>query len=117
MAKQSHKALLLARRKRRVRKKISGTDEHPRLSVRRSLKHIYAQIIDDATGHTLTSSSSVKLKISGGNVAAAKEVGKDLAEAAKSKSIQKLRLDRNGRRYHGRLKALTDAVREAGLKI
>jgi large subunit ribosomal protein L18 len=115
--RKSHKTKLLERRKLRVRRKITGTPECPRLSVRRSLKHIYAQVIDDSTGRTLAAASSVALKISGGNVASAKEVGKSLAEAALKNNVKTVRLDRNGRLYHGRVKALADAAREAGLKI
>jgi large subunit ribosomal protein L18 len=117
MSKKSYKTKLLERRKMRVRRKIEGTADYPRLSVRRSLKHIYAQVIDDATGRTLASASSLALKIPGGNVASAKEVGKNLAEAALKNNVKSVRFDRNGRLYHGRLKALADAAREAGLKI
>lgn len=117
MAKLDRKIRLLARRKLRVRKSITGTGDCPRLTVRRSLKHIYAQLIDDSTGKTLAAASSVGLKIYGGNVDAAKAVGKALAETAKSKSIERARFDRNGRLYHGRVKALADAAREGGLKI
>ena len=115
--RKSHKTKLLERRRLRVRSKIEGTPECPRLSVRRSLKHIYAQVIDDTTGRTLASASSVALKISGGNVASAKEVGKSLAEAALKSNVTTVRFDRNGRLYHGRVKALADGAREAGLKI
>ena len=117
MSKRAHKADLLARRKKRVRKFITGTPEVPRLNVRRSLKHIYAQIIDDVNGKTLASSSSVTLNIAGGNVSAAKQVGEALANAAKEKSIEAIRFDRGGRLYHGRVKALADAAREGGLKF
>ncbi len=117
MSNVGRKIRLLARRKLRVRKTIVGTTECPRLSVRRSLKHIYAQIIDDSTGRTLAAASSVGLKISGGNVGAAQEVGKALAETAKAKSIDRVRFDRNGRLYHGRVKALADAAREGGLRF
>lgn len=117
MSKKSHKLQLLERRKRRVRKHISGTAEVPRLSVSRSLKHIYAQLIDDVNGVTLASASSVALKIGGGNVEAAKQVGTSLAESAKAKSIERVRFDRNGRRYHGRLRALADSAREGGLQF
>ncbi len=117
MAKQSHKAVLLARRRRRVRKKISGTIDRPRLSVRRSLKHIYAQVIDDVSGATLAAASSVSLKIPGGNIDAAKQVGKSLAESAKKNNIESVVLDRNGRLYHGRVRALAEAAREAGLRL
>jgi len=89
----------------------------PRVSVYRSLKHIYAQVIDDVTGQTLTSASSVALKIPGGNVEAAKAVGKALAECAKEKGIREVCFDRNGRLYHGRVKALAEAAREGGLEF
>ncbi|PCJ56112.1 MAG: 50S ribosomal protein L18 [Candidatus Hydrogenedentota bacterium] len=117
MAKVAHKVSQLGRRKRRVRKKISGNAERPRLMVRRSLKHIYAQLIDDVNGVTLAQASSVSLKISGGNIEAAKEVGKSLAEAAKANSVESACFDRNGRLFHGRIKALADSAREAGLKV
>ncbi len=117
MAKTNPKKVLLERRKRSVRKKISGTPECPRLRVTRSLKHIYAQVIDDTTGKTLASASSVALKIAGGNIEAAKEVGKAVAESAKSKSIEAVCFDRGGNLFHGRVKALADAAREAGLQF
>lgn len=117
MARQSHKVQLLERRKKRVRKKISGTPECPRLSVRRSLRHIYAQLIDDVNGRTIAEASSVSLKIPGTNVDAAKQVGKRLAENAAKNDIQTVRFDRNGRLFHGRVKALADAAREGGLKF
>lgn len=117
MAKLSYKDQLRARRKKRVRKKISGTATWPRLSVHRTLKHIYAQVIDDVNGRTLASASSISLKISGANIDAAKEVGQKLGEVAKERSITKVRFDRNGRKYHGRVKALAAAAREAGLQI
>lgn len=106
------------RRKKRIRKRISGTPERPRLSVYRSLKHIYAQLIDDTTGRTLVSASSLELKLSqGGNVAAAKQVGQVLAERAKAAGISQVVFDRNGFKYHGRIKALAEAAREGGLKF
>jgi len=117
MSKQSHKAQLLARRKNRVRKKVSGTPEVPRLSVRRSLKHIYAQIIDDQNGKTLAAASSVTLNVPGGNVAGAQKVGEALANAAKAASVETVCFDRAGRKYHGRVKALADSAREGGLKF
>src|ERR1700691_2960494 len=98
----------------RIRRKLSGTAERPRLNVYRSLNHIYAQLIDDQTGTTLASASSIKLK-TGGNVAAAKEIGKAVAEAGVEKGIKKIVFDRGGFLYHGRIKALADAAREAGL--
>ena len=100
----------------RIRAKLSGTGERPRLNVYRSLNHIYAQVIDDQKGETLVSASSVKLK-TGGNVAAAKEIGKAIAEKAVEKGIKKVVFDRGGYLYHGRIKALADAAREAGLEF
>jgi large subunit ribosomal protein L18 len=100
----------------RIRRKLSGTTERPRLNVYRSLNHIYAQVIDDQTGQTLVSASSIKLK-TGGNVAAAKEIGKAVAEAAVEKGIKKVVFDRGGFLYHGRIKALADAAREGGLEF
>ncbi len=102
----------------RIRAKIAGTAERPRLNVYRSLNHIYAQVIDDAKGETLVSASSKAAKLkTGGNVAAAKEVGKLVAERAKEKGIKKVVFDRGGYLYHGRIKALADAAREAGLEF
>ncbi|MBV8672941.1 MAG: 50S ribosomal protein L18 [Acidobacteriaceae bacterium] len=102
----------------RIRVKVQGTAERPRLNVYRSLNHIYAQVIDDAQGVTLVSASTVASKIkTGGNVAAAKEVGKVVAERAKEKGIKKVVFDRGGYLYHGRVKALADAAREAGLEF
>jgi large subunit ribosomal protein L18 len=100
----------------RIRRKMQGTAERPRLNVYRSLNQIYTQLIDDHTGTTLASASSVTAKLkTGGNVAAAKEVGKLIAEKAKEKGIKKVVFDRGGYLYHGRIKALADAAREAGL--
>ena len=102
----------------RVRNKVSGTPECPRLNVFRSNTHIHAQIIDDVNGVTLASSSSVTLKLeNGSNVEAATIVGKDIAEKAVAKNIEKVVFDRGGYVYHGRVKALADAAREAGLKF
>ena len=117
MAKSSHPTELLARRRRRIRKHVSGVPGRPRVSVYRSLKHIYAQIVDDSTGGTLAAASSVMLKIPGGNVGAAKLVGKALAERAREHGIGKVCFDRGGRLYHGRVKALAEAAREAGLEF
>jgi len=100
----------------RIREKLAGTAERPRLNVYRSLNHIYAQVIDDQKGETITSASTIKLK-TGGNVAAAKEIGKAIAEKAKEKGIKKVVFDRGGFLYHGRIKALADAAREAGLEF
>ena len=98
----------------RIREKLSGTTERPRLNVYRSLNHIYAQVIDDQKGETLVSASTIKQK-TGGNVAAAKEIGKEVAEKAVAKGIKKVVFDRGGFLYHGRIKALAEAAREAGL--
>jgi large subunit ribosomal protein L18 len=102
----------------RIRAKLAGTTERPRLNVYRSLNHIYVQVIDDSKGETLVSASTVQAKIkTGGNVAAAKEVGKLLAERAQEKGIKKVVFDRGGYLYHGRIKALADAARESGLEF
>ena len=100
----------------RIRRKLAGTAERPRLNVYRSLNHIYAQVIDDQTGTTIVSASTIKAK-SGGNVAAAKEIGKAIAGLAVEKGIKKVVFDRGGYLYHGRIKALADAAREAGLEF
>jgi large subunit ribosomal protein L18 len=102
----------------RIRRKLAGTDVRPRLNVYRSLNHIYAQVIDDQNGVTLASASTLALKVkTGGNVAAAKEIGKAIAERAVEKGIKKVVFDRGGFLYHGRIKALADAAREAGLEF
>jgi large subunit ribosomal protein L18 len=103
----------------RQRKRISGTKERPRLSVFRSVAHIYAQVIDDTKGATLVSASSVDKggRTNGGNVAAAKAIGKLVAERAKEKGVTSVVFDRGGYHYHGRIKALADAAREAGLEF
>ena len=110
-----------ARQKRhaRVRGKISGTAERPRLAVYRSLSHIYAQIIDDTKGVTLCSASTTEkdFKEYGGNVAAAKAVGEKIAKRAADKKITEVVFDRGGYVYHGRVAALAEAAREAGLKF
>ena len=100
----------------RIREKVAGHGHRPRLNVYRSLNHIYAQVIDDQTGQTLVSASTIKMK-TGGNVAAAKEIGKAVAEKAVEKGIKKVVFDRGGYLYHGRIKALADAAREAGLEF
>ncbi len=103
---------------KRIREKLSGTAQRPRLNVYRSLNHIYAQLIDDMDGKTIVSASTREAKIkTGGNLAAAKEVGKQIAEKAKAKGVTKIVFDRGGYLYHGRIKALADAAREAGLKF
>ena len=107
---------------RRVRVSLEGTQERPRLCVYRSLGHIYAQVIDDRQGKTLVSASSVdgetkKNLKGGGNIAAAKVIGKAIAERAKAAGVSKVVFDRGGYKYHGRVKALADAAREAGLQF
>ena len=110
-----------ALRRGRVRRKAVGNDIRPRLSVFRSLNHIYVQVIDDLKGVTIVSASSSEgakeARIKGGNLAAAKTVGKSVAERAKAKGINKVVFDRGGYIYHGRVKALADAAREAGLQF
>ncbi len=106
----------------RVRMTVSGTAERPRLCVYRSLDHIYAQVIDDRAGKTLVSASTAdkdtkKNLKGGGNVAAAKVVGKAIADRAKAAGVSKVVFDRGGYKYHGRVKALADAAREAGLQF
>jgi len=105
----------------RIRKKLQGTAERPRLNVYRSLNHIYVQVIDDLNGKTLVSASTAEGKKedrrTGGNVASAKAVGKTIAERAKEKGVTKVVFDRGGYIYHGRVKAVADAAREAGLKF
>jgi large subunit ribosomal protein L18 len=107
------------RRKLRIRKNVSGTTERPRLSVFRSARHIYAQVIDDVAGVTLaaasTMSKDLKGTLAGKKSDAAKKVGALIAEMCKSHNIKHVVFDRNGYRYHGRIKALADAAREAGL--
>mgnify|MGYP001170190164 CR=1 FL=1 len=110
------------KRRLRVRNKVRGTTEQPRLSVFRSGKHIYAQIIEDVNGKTLAAASTVTKGVAKdvkytGNVEAAKAVGKAIAEQALSKNIKQVVFDRNGFLYHGRVKALADAAREAGLNF
>ena len=105
----------------RIRKKLQGTAERPRLNVYRSLNHIYVQVIDDLHGKTLVSASTAEGKKedrrTGGNVASAKAVGKIIAERAKAKGVTKVVFDRGGYIYHGRVKALADSAREAGLQF
>jgi large subunit ribosomal protein L18 len=122
MDHQKAKRLRQLRRRRHVRRRIVGTAERPRLSVFRSSKHIYAQLINDLDGTTLAAASSLAEAgkdgaAYGGNIKAAAFVGKQLAEAAKTKGIGKAAFDRGHYRYHGRIKALADAAREGGLKF
>jgi large subunit ribosomal protein L18 len=121
--KNKDKQKRLERRKWSLRSKLSGTAERPRLSVFRSDKHISAQVIDDLAGKTLVAVSSVSAEVrgadlkNGGNIAAAKAIGKAIAERAKDAGSPKVAVDRGGRQYHGRIKALADAAREGGLQF
>ena len=119
MVKKPNSNRARLRRHARVRTKISGTAACPRLNVFRSSKHIYAQIIDDVAGVTLAQASSVEKDFAqyGGNVEAAKAVGKTLAERAKAKGIEECVFDRGGYIYHGRVKELAEGAREGGLKF
>jgi large subunit ribosomal protein L18 len=116
MITQTKRNAIRQRIHQRIRRKLSGTAERPRLNVYRSLNNIYAQVIDDQKGETLVSVSSIKMK-TGGNVASAKEIGKMVAELAAKQGIKKVVFDRGGYLYHGRVKALADAAREAGLEF
>ena len=134
MIHKVEKKKIRSRIHKRIRQKLRGTAERPRLAVFRSVAHIYAQVIDDAQGRTLVAASSVAkdakparaakgakssktTKTGGGNVAAAKAIGKLLAERAKEKGIAKVVFDRGGYPYHGRIKALAEAARAAGLEF
>ena len=118
LSKDAHRQRVHAR----VRTKVAGTPERPRLCVYRSVGHIYVQVIDDRGGRTLCSASSVDKETKkglkgGGNIAAAKNVGKIIAERAKAAGVSKVVFDRGGYKFHGRVKALADAAREAGLQF
>jgi large subunit ribosomal protein L18 len=125
MIKKPKKKEIRGRIHKRIRRKLSGTAARPRLAVFRSEAHIYAQVIDDVAGSTVVSASTVDkgakadkgVKTKGGNVAAAKAIGKLVAERAKEKGIKSVVFDRGGYQYHGRVKALADAAREAGLEF
>ena len=106
-----------ARRHRRVRVHVAGTAQRPRLAVFRSLSHIYAQLIDDAEGRTLASASTLDLKVKANDLDAAQKVGKAIAEKAQAAGLKAVVFDRGGFLYHGRVKALADAAREAGLEF
>ena len=115
-------AVRLLRRRHGIRKTLSGDPGRPRLAVFRSDKHIYAQVIDDLAGKTIVAASSLQKDVrgdlaNGGNVAAAKAVGKAIAERAKAAGVTKVAFDRAGFMYHGRVKALAEAAREAGLEF
>lgn len=122
MGKLSDRVIRRGRRKKGIRRHgIFGTPSHPRLSVNRSLKHMYAQLIDDLSGQTLVSASTCDKAFSHdggtGNVAAAEGVGALLAERAKVAGVKRIQFDRNGLRYHGRVKALANAARKGGLEF
>src|SRR5580692_9540645 len=123
MNSQKTKEMQRLRRRRHVRQRITGTSERPRLTVFRSSKHIYAQLIDDLTGRTLASASTAVKKVAGtkaaygGNVKAAKEAGLRLAAAAKTTGVTKAAFDRGHYKYHGRVKALAEGAREGGLQF
>ncbi|MEQ1642129.1 MAG: 50S ribosomal protein L18 [Pyrinomonadaceae bacterium] len=115
---QKSRAVIRAGVHSRIRKKVSGSAERPRLAVFRSLNHIYAQVIDDVSGKTLATASTAEKALglkTGGNVEAAKTVGKAISERAQAAGISNVVFDRGGYLYHGRVKALIDATREAGL--
>lgn len=120
MNKDKFKGFQWRRRKKRVRKKVSGDAEQPRLTVYRSLRHTYAQLVDDDNGSTLVEASTMGRKIrdelpNGGNVEAAAKIGEAVARRALAIGIKCVRFDRNGYKYHGRVRALAEAARKAGL--
>ncbi|MBQ1305945.1 MAG: 50S ribosomal protein L18 [Erysipelotrichales bacterium] len=118
MIKNHDRNVARERRHLRLRQKISGTPECPRLSVFKSNANIHAQIIDDVNGKTLVSANSVEMKLAnGGNIEAAKQVGEEIAKRALASNIEKVVFDRGGYVYHGRIKALAEGAREAGLKF
>ena len=119
MIKKPEKKEIRSRIHKRIRRKLSGTAARPRLAVYRSVAHIYAQVIDDEKGATVVSASSVDKagKTKGGNVMAAKAIGKLVAQRAQEKGIKSVVFDRGGYQYHGRVKALADAARAAGLEF
>ena len=117
MQKQFDRKAARGRRHRRVRVKVSGTPQRPRLAVYRSLHHLYAQLIDDASGRTLAAASTLGLKSSKNDVSAAAAVGRSIAEKAREAGVTTAVFDRGGFLYHGRVRALADAAREAGLEF
>jgi len=118
MIQQKQRNVVRKRVHARIRERMSGTAQRPRLNVYRSLNHIYTQLIDDAAGVTLLSASTLSAKLpTGGNVSAAKELGKLIAQKAQEKGIKKVVFDRGGYLYHGRIKALAESAREAGLEF
>jgi large subunit ribosomal protein L18 len=121
MDKFKHKALRRSRRRTGIRKRVQGTPVRPRLAIYRSLNHIYVQLIDDLAGQTLASASTrdkgVSVSSGTGNVSAAEAVGQAIAERAKSAGVSQVVFDRGGFKFHGRVKALADAARKAGLEF
>jgi len=117
MNNQKQKLYKRSIRRKRVRSRISGSQERPRLSVFKASRHIYAQLIDDASGKTLASASSKEVKAKGKKTDSAKEVGKMLAAKALAKNIKAAKFDRGGFAYHGRIKALAEGAREGGLEF
>ncbi|HXN77994.1 MAG TPA: 50S ribosomal protein L18 [Candidatus Dormibacteraeota bacterium] len=117
MIKRNDRKLNRSKRHRRVRVHVAGTPERPRLAVFRSLNHVYAQLIDDGESRTLAAASTVALKAKGNGMAEAAKVGKEIAAKAKAAGVTSVVFDRGGFLYHGRIKALADAAREAGLEF
>ncbi len=117
MLKQHDRRQARSRRHRRVRVRVEGTQDRPRLAVFRSLHHIYAQVIDDSQGRTLAAASTLSVKAKGHDTEAATAVGKEIAKKAQEAGIKSVVFDRGGFLYHGRVKALADAAREAGLEF
>ena len=117
MIKRQDRKQNRARRHKRVRVHVAGTAQRPRLAVFRSLNHVYAQLIDDTSSHTMAAASTVDLKANGNGVSQAQEVGKAIAAKAKAAGVSQVVFDRGGFLYHGRIKALADAAREGGLEF
>jgi large subunit ribosomal protein L18 len=117
MIKRTDRKQTRLRRHKRVRVHVAGTADRPRLAVFRSLNHLYAQVIDDSSSRTVAAASTVALKAKGNGVAQATEVGKEIAAKAKAAGVTTVVFDRGGFLYHGRIKALADAAREAGLEF
>jgi large subunit ribosomal protein L18 len=117
MIKRQDRKVNRSKRHKRVRVHVAGTSQKPRLAVFRSLNHLYAQLIDDAQSRTLAAASTLELKAKGNGVAQAAEVGKAIAAKAKAAGVNAVVFDRGGFLYHGRIKALADAAREAGLEF
>jgi large subunit ribosomal protein L18 len=117
MIKRHDRKINRTKRHKRVRVHVAGTSQRPRLAVFRSLNHVYAQLIDDGSSRTIAAASTLELKAKGNGVAQAVEVGKAIASKAKAAGVNSVVFDRGGFLYHGRIKALADAAREAGLEF